>query len=129
MDTTELRVIALVALGGGAGSVARYLVAGLATKGSFPWGTFTVNFSGTFLLATLFFLALDRGYLTADARAFLFIGLFGGFTTLSTFGLETVSLLRDGQLLLAGFNIFLNGGVCVLGGIAGAALGVYLGAG
>ena len=129
MDTTELRLIALIALGGGAGSVGRYVVAGLVTRGTFPWGTFVVNFSGTFVLATLFFLAMDRGYLSADVRAFLFIGLFGGFTTLSTFGLETVSLLRDGQFLLAGFNVFLNGGVCVLGGIAGAAAGVYLGAG
>ncbi|HUI38242.1 MAG TPA: CrcB family protein [Thermoplasmata archaeon] len=129
MDANGLRLVALVAAGGALGSVARYGVSGLLTKGAFPWGTFAVNLTGTFLLAAIFFLALGRGYLSAEWRTFLFIGAFGGYTTFSTFGLETVVLLREGQGLLAAINVGLNGGVCLGGAVAGALLGVFLGGG
>lgn len=121
--------MALVALGGAIGSVARYGVTGLLTRGVFPWGTFAVNFSGTFLLTLVFFLSLGRGYLSPELRSFLFVGIFGGYTTFSTFGLETTNLLREGQAYLAMLNVGLNCGVCLFGAIAGAALGVLLGAG
>lgn len=128
MDATQVRLVALVGLGGALGSIARYGVSGFLTRGDFPWGTFAVNFSGTFLLALIYFASLDRGYLSTDFRTFLFIGVFGGYTTFSTFGLETTALLREGQTLLAGVNLFLNAGLCVAGAIVGASLGVYLGA-
>lgn len=128
MDATQVRLVALVGLGGALGSIARYGVSGFLTRGDFPWGTFAVNFTGTFLLALAYFASLDRGYLSADFRTFLFIGVFGGYTTFSTFGLETTVLLREGQAWLAGINVFLNAGLCVAGAVAGAALGVYLGA-
>ncbi len=128
MDASQVRLVALVGLGGALGSVARYEVSGILTRGDFPWGTFAVNFSGTFLLAVIYFASLDRGYVPADFRTFLFIGFFGGYTTFSTFGLETTALLRAGQTLLAGANFFLNAGLCLAGAVAGAALGVYLGA-
>ncbi len=128
MDGTQVRLVALVAVGGALGSVARYGVTGLLTKGDFPWGTFAVNFSGTFLLTVLFFLFLGRGYLAPEVRTFLFIGVFGGYTTFSTFGLETVTFLRSGQLWLGVLDISLNGGLCLLGAVAGAAIGVALGA-
>jgi len=86
-----------------------------------------VNFSGTFLLASVYFASLDRGYLPSEFRTFLFIGIFGGYTTFSSFGLETTILLREGQTLLIGVNLFLNAGLCVVGAIAGAAVGIYLG--
>jgi fluoride exporter len=129
METTELRLVALVAAGGAIGSVARYGLSGYLTRGDFPWGTFAVNFTGTFLLALLYFASLNRGYLSSDTRTFLFPGFFGGYTTFSTFGLETTSLLREGQPVLAGVNVFLNAGLCVAGAIVGAALGVWFGAG
>jgi fluoride exporter len=128
MDASQLRLVGLVGLGGALGSIARYGVAGYLTEGDFPWGTFAVNFSGSFLVAMIFFATLDRGYLSADFRTFLFVGIFGGYTTLSTFGLETTMLLRQGQTLLAGVNMLLNGGLCVIGAVVGAGIGVYLGA-
>jgi len=127
MDPDQVRLVGLVAAGGALGTVARYGVTGWVTRGDFPWGTFAVNFSGTFLLAVLFFLFLGRGYLDPDLRTFLFIGIFGGYTTFSTFGLETVNFLRAGQFWLAGVNVSLNAGLCLLGAIVGAAVGVFLG--
>jgi fluoride exporter len=127
MDANEVRLLALVAGGGAIGTVARYGVTGLLTRGDFPWGTFAVNFSGTFLLALLFFLFLGRGYLAPELRTFLFVGIFGGYTTFSTFGLETVTLLRQGQIGAAGLNVGLNAGLCLAGAVAGAILGASLG--
>ena len=127
MDLATVRLVGVVAVGGAIGSVARYGVTGLLTRGDFPWGTFAVNLSGTFLLAFLFFLALGRGYLAPELRTFVFVGVFGGYTTFSTFGLESVNLLRQGQYWLAAANVGLNGGVCLAGAFAGAALGVLLG--
>ena len=60
-------------------------------------------------------------------RAFLFIGVFGGFTTLSSFSLETVNLAQGGQWLWAMGNILLNGGFCVLGAFLGRAVGLLVG--
>jgi fluoride exporter len=128
VDLTQARMVGLVAVGGALGSVARYGVSGALTRSDFPWGTFAVNFSGTFLLGLLFFYALGRGDLSSEGRVFLFTGVFGGYTTFSTFGLETVTLLRDGQTALGFLNVILNGGVCVLGAFAGAAVGIWMGA-
>ena len=127
MDANQVRLVALVALGGAVGSVARYGVSGWLTRGPFPWGTFVVNLTGTFLLALLFYLSAARGYLPADTRTFLFIGVFGGYTTLSTFGLETTEMLRSSQIALASANIALNGGACLAGAVVGAMLGSALG--
>src|SRR5580658_7444924 len=115
MDLNQARLVALVAAGGGIGSVARYGLSGLLTTGDFPWGTFAVNLSGTFLLARLFFYSISRGNFAADVRVFLFTGIFGGFTTFSPFGAETVALFRNGTPALGALNILLNGGVCVIG--------------
>lgn len=129
MDVTQARWVAWVAIGGALGSVARYGVAGWLTRGNFPWGTFAVNFTGTFLLALLFFYGLGRGYIGPDLRTFLYVGVFGGYTTFSTFGLETATLLRSGQRLLAAVNVTLNGGVCLVGAVVGMLLGIAIGGG
>jgi len=128
MDLTQARLVGLVALGGALGSVARYGVTGALSRGDFPWGTFAVNISGTFALGVLFFYALGRGDLSTEVRVFLSIGFFGGYTTFSTFGVETVALLRDGQLWLGLSNLLLNAGVCVVGAFLGAAVGIWMGA-
>jgi len=127
MDWNDVRLLALVAVGGAVGSVLRYGVTGWLTRENFPWGTFAVNFTGTFLLCLVFFTFLQGGHIPSDLRTFLFIGLFGGYTTFSTFGFETVSLFAEGQLVLAGVNVALNAGVCLGGAFVGRAVGLLLG--
>jgi len=127
MDWDQVKLVGLVAIGGAFGSVLRYATSGYVTRGDFPWGTFFVNLTGSFLLAVLFFLAMGRGFVTSDLRAFALIGIFGGYTTMSTFSLETVSLLAEGQPGWAAANIFLNAGLCVVGAYLGRAVGLLWG--
>jgi len=129
MDWDQAKLVGLVAAGGAFGSVLRYEASGYLTRGDFPWGTFFVNLTGSFLLAVTFFLAMGRGFISSDLRAFAFIGIFGGYTTMSTFSLETVTLLAEGQLGWAAGNVFLNAGLCVVGAYLGRAVGMLLGGG
>jgi CrcB protein len=99
-----------VGLGAALGGVARFGVGGLAARflgETFPWGTFLVNVLGSTFLG--FFAAMTavegRLFIPASARAFVAVGLCGGFTTFSTFSLETMSLVRDGELWKASANI------------------------
>jgi CrcB protein len=71
----------------------------------FPFGTLVVNLLGCVLVGFLAELADQRGVISGEARAFLIVGLLGGFTTFSAFGNETMNLLRDGDLWLAGGNV------------------------
>jgi CrcB protein len=90
MNGVTASSIALVALGGAAGSVLRYLVsmAGLALFGAgFPWGTLAVNVIGSAVIGALVAAGLD-----GQARYLLITGLLGGFTTFSAFSIDTVSL-------------------------------------
>ena len=99
----------LVGAGGFIGSVLRYWMSGyiqqLAKDTVFPFGTFAVNFLGCLMIGFLSQLAEDYGIFTGEARVLVFVGFLGGFTTFSTFGNETMNLLRDGQNLLAFGNI------------------------
>ena len=113
----SLQALALVGLGGAAGAIARYLVAGwtmaAAAPQKFPLGTFAVNLAGCLLAGLLAGLAgRHPGWLSPDLRLLLFVGVLGGFTTFSAFGLETAHLLRRGEwLVAAGYA----GGSVVLG--------------
>lgn len=71
----------------------------------FPFGTLAVNLVGCAMIGFIAELADHRGVISGEARAFLIVGILGGFTTFSAFGNETMNLLRDGQLMLAGGNI------------------------
>jgi CrcB protein len=126
VDIAELKTIGLVAVGGAMGSVARYLLSGVLTRDDFPWGTAAVNIVGSFLLALLFFMSLQQGgSISADGRAFLFIGLLGGFTTTSTFTLETVAMMADSEWATASANIFANVVLCLGGAVLGRAVGIW----
>jgi CrcB protein len=115
----------LVFAGGGAGSMLRYSV-GLwmhaRTGPGFPWGTFAVNVSGCFFIGVIATLADEHAWITPAARIALVTGVLGGFTTFSTFGLETWELVEDGRALLA----LANAAASVLVGLAAVVIGVQL---
>jgi CrcB protein len=102
-----MRVL-FVGIGGFLGSVLRYGVAAAAQRWSgaavFPIGTLAVNVIGCFAIGFLMDLA-ERSAFSAEARAFVFVGVLGGFTTFSAFGNETVALLRNGRSSEAFLNI------------------------
>lgn len=108
----SLSSILFVALGGALGSVSRYLLGSwtqtLSKSLDFPYGTLTVNLIGCFVIGMLAQLAEARGAFTSDTRAFLIVGILGGFTTFSSFGNDTINLVRDGELSHALVNIAAN---------------------
>ena len=108
-------LILLVGVGGFFGAVMRYVVTNWVQDFfhvlSLPYGTLTVNLLGCLIIGLLGGLSESRNLFNQEARALLFIGVLGGFTTFSTFGYETVQLLRDGQSLAAFSNIGLQ--VCM----------------
>ena len=101
--------VLLVGCGGFLGAAARYLAGGLVQRllgEAFPWGTFVVNASGCLAIGFLAALSDERFVLGTDARLFLLVGVLGGYTTFSSFGLETFNLLRDGGWASAALNAF-----------------------
>jgi CrcB protein len=102
----------LIGIVGFIGSILRYLCSGyvqsLSKSFEFPYGTLAVNVSGCFLIGFLSQLAESYGAFSSQTRAFLFVGILGGFTTFSAFGNETINLLRDREQVLALLNIASN---------------------
>ncbi len=97
-----IKQLLLVGIGGGAGSIARYLCQRWFANNffsSFPWGTFTVNITGCFLIGVIYAIAEKTTFLSPETRLFLITGLCGGFTTFSTFAFENMSLIKSGDLL------------------------------
>jgi len=106
----SLGIALWVALGGALGSVARYWCSGLvaSTMGeTFPWGTLIVNVSGSLVIGFIATVSGPDGrfLIPPEARQFMMVGILGGFTTFSSFSLQTLTLARDGQWLLAGANV------------------------
>jgi len=100
--------ILAVAAGGAVGSVLRYLISLIPFLSAFPWSTLLVNMAGSFLVGLFFALAGSRVSLSQESRAFVSIGLLGGFTTFSTFSQQTISLWQAERFAFAGWNIVLN---------------------
>ncbi len=97
-----------IGLGGAIGAILRYLVSGMFYsyfEGYFPIGTLAVNLIGAFAIGFLWYI-FEHTVLFANLRAFVLVGTLGAFTTLSTYGLETFNLLRDGEVKLAILNVF-----------------------
>ena len=119
-----------VALGGAIGSVMRYGLGGLVAQKfgeTFPLGTLTVNVAGSFIIGFLGALASSEGRLSPQSRIFatqfMMVGVCGGFTTFSSFSLQTLNLLRDGEWLYAGGNILLSVTLCLIAVWLGFMLG------
>ncbi len=108
----------LIALGGALGTIARYLVS-VATKPisqGIPWGTIGINVSGSFVIGLFGTLTLANGRfpVSENTRLFVMIGLCGGYTTFSSFSLQTLDLLRNGAMLRASVNVIGSVILCVL---------------
>lgn len=115
--------LVLIAAGGAAGAVARFLVDSAVLdrfSGAFPLGILVVNLSGAFVLGLLAALIIDRGVLPADLRSPLLVGFLGAYTTFSTLMLDSWRLFEDGLPMLALVNIAgstVLGVVAVVGGL------------
>jgi CrcB protein len=97
-----------IAVAGALGALARYALDGLVlrrTAGAFPWGTFVVNVTGSFLLGLAFVLLTERMAVSPWLRSALTIGFIGSYTTFSTLSLETYRLAEDGAWGLAAANV------------------------
>ena len=119
-------LVALVFLGGGIGSVARYALASAVQRempGPFPSGTFAVNLLGSFAIGLVGALGLERAAISPEARVFLMVGILGGFTTFSSFAWETLGLISVRDVLRA--TLYVAGSVFF--GLLGAWLGRLLG--
>ena len=105
----QLSTLLWVGLGGFIGSICRFALGGavhqLLHKSAFPYGTMVVNLVGCFAIGVVGGLVETRQLFTLETRMFLLVGLLGGFTTFSTFGYESLTLVRDGQVLAALANI------------------------
>ncbi|MBM4128232.1 MAG: fluoride efflux transporter CrcB [Nitrospira sp.] len=104
-----MRTLFLIGTGGFIGSIFRYLLSSVTQQVShgllFPFGTLAVNLAGCALVGVFAEIADHQGLVSEDTRTFLIVGLLGGFTTFSAFGLETMTLLRNGAPWLACGNI------------------------
>lgn len=117
--------LAMIALGGAAGALLRYGIAGLVQRlsgGTFPVGTMTVNIIGCLAIGIIGAAVTGPYIIREEYRALILIGLLGSFTTFSTFGWETFELINERQLLRAGANILLSNAL----GLAGVWLGYRL---
>lgn len=118
--------IITVALGGAMGAVSRFLVGNIVGKAlgsAWPYGTFIINIVGCFCMGVLMTVIVERQLLPAAWRLFLCVGFLGGFTTFSSFGYETISLINNGKLLEA--IAYVSGSVLL--GLLATAIGVYVG--
>lgn len=101
----------IIAAGGGIGAVLRYLLAGAAQRtvaSALPVGTMSVNVIGCFVIGLLAAFFAGPQLVRPEWRLALMVGLLGGFTTFSSFGLETIALLNDGQVRAALLNVVLS---------------------
>ena len=124
-------IVVGVMVAGACGAVLRYLVDHVVqrrARAQFPLGILAINVTGSFVIGVIAALALPEGRLDSPSRAFvtqfLMIGICGGYTTFSSFSLQTLNLLRDREWLYAGGNVILSVILCLLA----VGLGYWLGA-
>ena len=113
-----------VGLGSALGGMGRFWLSGVVAQRfgeTFPWGTMAVNVSGSFVIGIFASLTAPDGKWLVDAnlRQFVMIGLCGGYTTFSSFSIQTLNLIRDGQGLHAALNAVLSVVLCLVAVWAG----------
>jgi fluoride exporter len=116
-----MKQMLFIALGGSIGALARYGIAKFVNQmsgGVFPWGTLTVNFIGLFVIGFLYEL-FEKTLVPSEIRLFLTVGFLGALTTFSTYGMETITLFRNGQYGAAILNIVLSNVVGIVLVVAG----------
>lgn len=120
-----IKSLLIIGIGGFFGSISRYLFAHLAYRWFepvFPLSTLVVNVLGSLLIGMVYGFSEKGGLLSAEWRIFLTVGLLGGFTTFSTFTIEMIVMLRDGQYL----NVLSYAMLSVFAGLAACFLGMFL---
>lgn len=128
VDASYLILSAWVALGSAIGGVFRFWCSGAAARAfgeTFPWGTLLVNVTGSCLIGLFAILSGPDGRLLVGptTRQMVLIGVFGGFTTFSSFSLQTLALARDGEWVLAAANILGSVILCLAGVWIGSVTG------
>lgn len=119
-----------IAGGGAVGALMRFWVSGAvynALGRAFPYGTLTVNVLGSFIMGVLSILMVERLASSPEARAFILVGFLGAFTTFSTFSIETVNLMGEGQYLRALLNVLISVVLCVVAAFLGVMLARQIG--
>lgn len=121
-----MNLVLAIGVGGAIGSILRYSLA-LATHRmiatTFPLGTLVVNVLGSFAIGLAYVWLIERFGIRPEMRAFLIVGVLGGFTTFSSFSLETVTLLMQASYGRAVLNVVASVAVCLVGTMLGIALG------
>ena len=118
-----------IAIGGALGSVGRFWLNGVVSQrfDTFPMGTLVINVTGSFVIGIFGALTIPEGRTSLEGRAFatqfVMIGICGGFTTFSSFSLQTLNLLRDREWLYAGGNVLLSVALCMIATWLGFLLG------
>lgn len=120
-----MKHVLFIALGGAGGALARHWMSGLvhaSTRTHFPWGTLSVNLLGSFCIGVAYVLIVERGMVHPDWRSVTMVGFLGAFTTFSTFSLETIALLENGQPAEALGYVLFSVFICVFAVWAAMAL-------
>ena len=115
----------VIGFGGFFGAILRYFVSKAATiyfGNTIPYGTLIVNGVGSFLLAFLYTISIEKSVISENMRFFIGVGFMGAFTTFSTFSVETLNLFEDGAYMLSSLNVLLNVSISIFA----AFLGMYL---
>ncbi len=130
---TTFYTYALVAAGGAIGTIARYFfsAAALPISRNLPWGTILINIAGSFIIGFFGTLTLAHGRfpLPENARLFVIVGFCGGFTTFSSFSLQTLDLLRSGAFGRATVNVLFSVALCLCAVAAGHFIASHFNAG
>ena len=114
-----LAACALVLIGGFLGGIFRFFLSGVVGRRvgeTFPWGTLVINILGSFVIGIFGGLTGPDGrfLVSPEVRIFVMVGLCGGYTTFSSFSLQTLALMQDGEWARAGANVVLSVVLCLL---------------